>query len=171
MYFSRALWRAGLMFTLLMVLSACTVADENSSTVPDGWVTVEVGNIFSLKAPPGTVLHKGAGIDSIVGTIDAPHFKLSFDYGVYSGALTKEDYYKNYKSKEIQIDSVAARIVTANNTNQSVGHPYLIGVHFPQIKKSSLGSIKLTIHCFLENEESYATVEKIFHTIKLKQKQ
>jgi len=153
-----------------MALSACTVA-ENSSTAPDDWVTVEVGNIFSLKAPPGTLFNEGAGSDSIVGTIDAPDFKLSFDYGVYSSSLTNEDHYKNYKSKEMQIDGVAARIVTANNANQSIENSYLIGVHFPQIKESLLGSIKLTIYCLLESEESYATVEKIFHTIKLKEKQ
>ncbi len=169
MHFSKVLWRAGLMFSMLMALSACTVA-ENSSTGPDEWVTVEVGNIFSLKAPPGSRFHEGAGSDSIVGTIDAPDFKLSFDYGVYSSPLTKEEFYNNYKSKEIEIDGIAARIVTASNAKQSIEHPYLIGVHFPQIKESLLGSIKLTIYCLLESEESYATVEKIFHTIKLKEK-
>lgn len=170
MYFSRVKRRAGVMLAILMALSACSVA-ENSSTAPDEWVTVEVGNIFSLKAPPGTQFHEGVGSDSLVGTIDAPEFKLSFDYGVYSSPLTKEEYYKNYNSKETEIDGVAARIVTASNTKQSIEHPYLVGAHFPQIKESLLGSIKLTIYCWLESEESYATVEKIFHTIKLKEKQ
>jgi hypothetical protein len=166
MHFPRLPWSAVLTLAILMAMSACTVA-ENSSTTPDEWEIVEVGDIFSLAAPPGTLYHEGSGADSIVGTIAVQDLKLSFDYGVYSDPLNKDDFYKNYELEETQIDGIAARIVTAYNTGNN---SHLIGVHFPNIKESLLGSVKLTIYSSLESEENYDMVEKIFRTIKLKEK-
>lgn len=139
-----------------------------SPDVPADWVKVAAGSEFDLMAPAGTEFHPAEGIDSFVGSFEAPDFKLSFDFGRYSNPLNDLSGDAKYEIRNVLIDGKAANIVTAYSSRFSTDHPYFIGIHFPEIKKSVLGSTKLTVFSLLETADYYSVVEKIFKTIQFK---
>jgi hypothetical protein len=142
----------------------------NTSDVPADWVEVPADALFSMKAPPGTVFKPGQGTDSNVGAFEVPGFQLAFDYGVYSNSLNQDSGDQDYQARETEIDGKAARIVTAYAPHRASGRPYFIGVHFPRVGETSLGSIKLTVSGSLVKKEDYSIVEMIFSTIRFKPK-
>ena len=73
-----------------------------------------------------------------------------------------------YEIRNVLIDGKAANIVTAYAPRFSTDRPYFIGIHFPEIKKTVLGSTKLTVFSLLETADDYIVVEKIFRTIQFK---
>ncbi len=115
-------------------------------------------------APAGTEFTPGKGTDSFIGSF----FKLSFDYGAYSNSLSDLSGDAEYKTHSVLIDGKAANIVTAYAPRFSTDRPYFIGVHFPEIRKTVVGSTRLTVFGLLETADSYAVIEKIFSTIQFK---
>ena len=149
----------------------CGVMASNALDVPADWVEVSAGTLFSVKAPPGTVFKPGQGKDSVIGAFEGPGFLLSFDYGVYSDPLDRDSRDQGYQARDTRVNGKAAKIVTAYARLRSPVRPYFIGIHFPDVEKSSLGSIKLTVSGSLEKKEDYSIVEKILATIRFQSKQ
>lgn len=135
------------------------------ATVPTDWVKVSVSDRFHLKAPPGTKFEPKKGIDSYLGLISAPRFTLEFDYGAYSDPLDPGPHFGRYRSRETRIDGKSAKIVTAYGPNISKQRPYFIGVHFPNIGESPVGSRRLTMFGWFEDPGGYGTAETVFRTI------
>ena len=136
--------------------------------VPADWIEVSAGSTFSLMAPAGTKYRPAKGIDSMIGTFVTPGFEMSFDYGGYSDPLNAEAGDKGYTARDLPINGKVAKLVTAYSPQRSPDRPYFIGVHFSDLEKSAIGSIKLTISSNLKNKNDYATLETIFRTIRFK---
>ncbi len=155
----------GLTSALFLIISA-SMATE--SVLPDDWIKVSANQEFNLMAPAGTKVHPGKGIDSFVGSIEAPDFKLSFDYGRYSNPLNDMSGDAKYEIRNVVIDGKAANVITAYAPRFSTDRPYFIGIHFPEIEKTVVGATKLTVFSLLETADDYTVVEKIFETIQFK---
>jgi hypothetical protein len=139
-----------------------------ASKVPGDWMTIEVAEKFTLKAPPGSAHVPGRGIDSLIGKIRTPGFTLDFDYGAYSDSLKTQAAYQQYSVREMQIDGKAARIVTAFAPGKSADRPYFIGVHFPNLGRSVIGPIRLTMTAWVKAPKEFEAIEALFGTITFK---
>jgi len=158
----------GLVSILLLIMSDSVATESLSSEVPADWVKVSAGREFDLMAPAGTEFHPSEGTDSFVGNFEAPDFKLSFDYGLYSNPLTEMSGDAEYKTRNVQINGKAAYIVTAYAPRFSTDRPYFIGIHFPKVKMTIVGPKKLTVFGFFETADDYTVVDKIFRTIRFR---
>ncbi len=154
--------------TILWAVCGCADSGSSLSSVPAEWVEVDAGSAFSLTAPPGTRFSPGDGKDSFIGSFEAAGLRLSFDYGLYSNPLVSDGSGKNYTARNVDIDGKKAKIVTNYIPHRSTKRPYFIGVYFQDVGKSSIGTIKLTVHTSVERKEDYDIVEKIFGTIRFK---
>ncbi len=152
----------GLASALFLIVSA-SMATE--SGLPDNWINVSANQKFDLMAPAGTEVHPAKGIDSFVGSIEAPDFSLSFDYGRYSNPLNDMSGDAKYEIRDVVIDGKAANVITAYAPRFSTDRPYFIGIHFPEVKKTAVGSTKLTVFSLLETADYYTVVANIFETI------
>ena len=163
-----ALKRAGIGFVSILFLTASdpAIADSPSPELPADWVRVSAGGAFSLMAPAGTAFHPAQGVDSTVGSFQAPDFKLSFDYGRYSDSLTHMSSEAEYETRDIVVDGKTAYIVTSFVPQYSADRPYFIGIHFPEVGETTMGPTKLTVYGLLETVDGYALVEAIFATIR-----
>ena len=80
----------------LACLAACapgaSPADPCAMTVPStaGWTAYDEG-AFTLQLPPGYSRAEAQGIDSQVGRWEAPGKRVSYDFGVYSNRLQRDD--------------------------------------------------------------------------------
>lgn len=162
--------RAGIGFVsvFFLIISDSVITESLSSEVPVDWIKVSAGREFDLMAPAGTEFHPSEGIDSFVGSFEAPDFKLSFDYGLYSNPLKDMSGDAKYETRIVLINGKAANVVTAYAPRFSIDHPYFIGIHFPEIKTTVVGPTKLTVFSLLETADYYTVVEKIFRTIQFK---
>jgi len=156
---------------LALAFNGDATATQSPPAVPNDWINVEIGSAFSLMAPQGSVAHQGEGTDSLIGTIEVNGIKLSFDYGFYSNPLTNNGSYQNYITEDVLIDGVSARIVTGYTTRNSPSAPYFIGIHFPKIKNTVIGSTRLTIYTQLKSKENHTMIGQIFRTLQLKERE
>ncbi len=153
---------------LIALLGAHPAVSAMTNKVPADWIVLDVGGKFELKAPPGSAHVPGRGIDSMVGRIKTPAFMLAFDYGAYSDPLKAESAYQKYQAREVQIGGKAARIVTALAPGRSADRPYFIGVHFPNLKQSVIGPIRLTMTAWVKAPKDYDAIEAVFASISFK---
>ena len=164
--------KTGIGVFLILVCVMCALSGAPSvaasNKVPADWIALDVGDKFVLKAPPGSAHVPGQGIDSFVGKIGTPGFTLAFDYGAYSDPLKAQGAYQQYRVRQTQIGGKAARIVTAFAPGLSADWPYLIGVHFPNLKRSVVGPVKLTMSGWVKAPKDYDTAETMFGTIVFK---
>jgi hypothetical protein len=165
---SRGLLRAVTIPALLGAFFGCGGSNGSpASGVPSGWMEIRVGTLFTLMAPPGTVWHPAKGKDSAAGTVDAPGFSLSYDYGLYANPLDNSEGDRNYAAQDAVFDGHKARIVTADAPRLSAERPYFIGVHFPELKKSAVGSVSLTVQTSVAKKSDYEMVSKIFGSMRI----
>jgi hypothetical protein len=125
--------------------------------LPDGWVTVDVRELFSFGAPPGIREKPVQGIDSLVGTYEIGEIELHYDYGGYSSSLTEYAPLDGYTRKDVLIDGWAAELVTTNAGN--------LGIVFPKVPSGA----KLTLYARFKRPESSDVVRKILLSIKFAQ--
>ena len=140
--------------------SACTDAGTSSQNMTD-WIKVYADNKFSLLAPPETKFHQQQGMDSFVGVFSNKNFKMKFDYGLYSDPLDDRG-----SKTEINVDGKPAWIVRSSTPGSTNKASNFIGIHFPEVEQTFLGTTKLTIITSPEKEEDYEAIEKIFRSIK-----
>jgi len=81
------------------------------------WITLKADNVFTLRAPPGTVYREMDGIDSYVAGFDNPQFHIMFDYGMYANGLGGLSPEKGYRIEEIEIDDHKGRLITGPGAN------------------------------------------------------
>lgn len=160
--------KIGIVVIFFVLVSAMAFSITYASEVPPDWIKVSVGSDFDLMAPAGTSFRPGKAIDSNAGEIVTPDFTLSFDYGLYSNPLNDMSRYTNHETHDARVDGKPALIVTANTPRFPTDRPYFIGIHFPKVKTSILGAVKLTIEGQLDVEDRYTTVERMFRTIRFK---
>lgn len=165
--FSLSIQRAvhGLSSIALFLMVCSAQAGELSSDVPADWVRLDANSAFSLSAPAGTTYTPAQGIDSMVGSFDAAAFQLNFDYGAYSNSLSNLSEEEDYQIRDVEIDGKPAKIVTAVAPSFSEQQPYFIGVHFPDLGQSVVGTKRLTVYAMLESPDTYPLIEQIYGTI------
>jgi hypothetical protein len=155
----------GLVFAFWSIQPA---ASALARKVPVNWITLDVGGKFELKAPPGSAYVPRRGIDSSVGRIETPDFTLDFDYGAYSGPLRPSPEARQYQARQVEIDGKAATIVTAFAPGLSADRPYFIGAHFPNLKRSVIGPIRLTMTAWVRAPKNFEAIEAVFASIRFK---
>ena len=79
-------------------------------TPPSNWVRVDAGRYFHFFAPPGTVYKPLKGVDSFVGGIEGPGFKLAFDFGPYSNDLRGFARWPGHTEEKVFLSGRAASI-------------------------------------------------------------
>lgn len=132
----------------------------------NGWVELSATGKFSLKAPPGSRLSKRAGKDSSVVVFVTPKAELLSDYGAYSNPLGGSGSPADYVAQPVRIDGREARLVTWDAGVSAAPRRYFIGVHFPNLRQSSIGPVKLTIETFVADKSDYELVKTIVGTIR-----
>lgn len=168
--------RISLTFLAIFIITSCNARELSTDSKPEissSWIKINAGNVFSFMAPPDTVLIPGQGNDSFTGIIKSPKFKVTFDYGLYSNSLEKasEKLSDSYTTRKLLIDNREAILVTYISNEHPERESYFIGIHFPKIKRSTIGSIKLSMQCFLKNSQNKTTIEKIYKSIVFNQSQ
>ncbi len=152
---------AGLAAAALLVMAGSL----NAGDIPADWERVAADTVFSLSAPAGTTYTPGQGIDSMIGSFDAASFQLNFDYGAYSDPLTHLHDNDGYQTREVEVDGRTAIIVSAYAPAYSDQQPYVIGIHFPNLGQSVVGTQRLTVYTMLETPDDFAMIEQIYGTI------
>ncbi|MGB0909798.1 MAG: hypothetical protein ACPGYT_05505 [Nitrospirales bacterium] len=166
---SRKMIISGVLVIIFMAIS--TTGVTSASTLPsdnpmNDWVKLSANGNFSLKAPPGSHVTKQSGIDSSVVTFVTPKAELLSDYGLYSNSLKDGSGLTDYMAVPIMIDGQEASVVTWDTGDSAAPQRYFIGVHFPQLKQSFLGYVKLTIETFVADKHDYELVKTILNTIR-----
>jgi hypothetical protein len=133
--------------------------------VPVDWVNLSIGSLLTLAAPPGTRFEPGRGADSLVGTLVGPNFKLQLDYGVYSDPLTDQSRFMTYWAEKILVDNKPATIVHATVASPSTDPARFIGLHVPQLGKSGLGALSLTLSSVVSDSEQQGILDRMFGSI------
>lgn len=151
-------------FAALLALAGFCAYPACVGWAAPGWITVKVGSVLTLDAPPGTTF-KAAHGDSFVGTLAGPGFALQLDYGLYSDPLTDRTRFSAYASQVIRIDGRAGSLVSGT-LKRSSRHGEFIGLHVPQLGHSPLGALGLTIAGVVPRAKEVDVVRRIFQTIR-----
>lgn len=134
----------------------------------DTWIAVQVGNVFDIGAPTGTVFLPGAGIDSIVGALTGPGFALQIDYGRFSDPLTAHPTLSDVEVIETQLEGRRATIVTGRVPAPVDGRPFFAGLHVPVVSPTPRGALRLTLAGTVQDERERSMVLRMFATIRFK---
>jgi hypothetical protein len=152
-----------MMFSLIAISDNTLAADHIDTDL-------NIGREVSLLAPMQSYFSQHKGIDSLIGTIHTLEFNIHVDYGAYSANLKIPIEQKQFTRKEVIIDGLLANILvykTSKNQQHQNGQWY-IGINFPNVRDSVIGSIRLTMYAWLQNENQVKSVENIFRSIHFK---
>lgn len=133
---------------------------------PHDWIVITVSSTFRLSVPAGSVNVSGDGKDAVVGEIITPHFALHYDLGVYADPLLQDDTYMEYRWSDETIDGKQAKIVSARKQGRKVEQGIVSGVHFPEVKKTALGNLKLTVVAIVSSPADVGVAEAIYRSIR-----
>ena len=140
----------------LTVVNACAGAAT--------WQTLELGE-FSLTVP-STMVHEAGGTDSQSGTLQDPQQVLNYDYGAYSDPLKSVSGVPQTSERTGTLGGLPARFVSFTRHNYLGQNQACEGVHVPLVRKSAIGSIKLTLLLCGDAKKVRATADKLFASIK-----
>lgn len=159
----RALW-----ICLLVIVVPVATAFAQPFSLRD-WQRLDTGQGFGFYAPAGAGVERRQGIDSAVGEIVAPGFRLQYDFGFYSNPLEGMRSQSGYSEYETRIDGRRA-IVRKAILRGGDGPRYLIGLYMERADwvwgMNLLGAWrKLGISGAAATERDRDTVERMFSTI------
>lgn len=92
-----------------------------AAAVPEGWVTVAIGQAFCLSLPPTLRRRPMRSKDSLSGEFESAELQLMFDYGAYSSPLTE------FASLQPQVEAIAVD----GHEAKLVVLPGMTAVHVP----------------------------------------
>jgi hypothetical protein len=117
-----------------------------------------------LLLPPRWQLRDLQGIDSYVGEIIGPYTRLIFDYGLYTGPFSSENYPDHIITEE-DIGGLSAQLI-----RPATGSPGITGVHIIGMDERSGLGFPRSIDLRIEGEdltlEEQEIVFGIFRTIR-----
>jgi len=135
-----------------------------AADVPADWVEVAAGNMFTMKAPPGTTFERvRTGTDAFAGTIHGPGFDLAVEFGYHREELKNPDGGARPAAAKAMIDAKPGSIVTA--TMSDAAHPRFVGLHVPAVENDVFGPLSLVINGQVAKPEEEATVKRIYESI------
>lgn len=137
---------------------------------PKDWSKFDTDNGFAFYAPFATGHERLRGIDSAVGRIVNPRFRLEYDFGFYSP--TYEDMRKapDYSEDTIRIDGRVAVIRRAKMRDPGTGWRYWVALYVPRatwVWEMDLNGkwTALVVSGWAVSEADRKTVEQMFATI------
>ena len=145
----------------LALVGMLVVTAGTASTL---WQTLKLSE-FTFSAPSNLV-HKVGGIDSQAGTLSDSKLQISYDYGAYSDTLTSVEGAVAFKERTGFVDGLASRFVSFTRLDTRGQNQACEGVHVPLVRKSAIGSIKLTMLLCGDAKKVRATADKLFASIK-----
>lgn len=157
-----------LLAALFWIACGCSAMDNSTDGGAADWVQVQADELFSVMAPPGTRWQARDGKDSAAGRFETPAFTLAYDYGFYSNPLNDASHAERYATRDLVIDGRKAKTVSYYAPGHSAARPYFIGIHFPNVKPSAQGSIRLTVYASVAAAEDYDQIIRIFESIRFK---
>jgi len=130
---------------------------------------LDTGQGFGFYAPTGVGHERRQGIDSAVGAIVAPGFRLQYDFGFYSNSLEGMRNEAAYSEYETRIDGRRA-IIRRAILRGGNGPRYLIGLYVERADWVWAPSLqgawrRLGIVGAAATEQDRDTVERMFTTI------
>ena len=146
--------RRGLIAAPLLFTAAAAEADQ---------ITVAVGKVLTLRAPPGTTFQPGVG-DSAAGLLAGAGFRLSFDLGLYSDPLVRPDFGPLLRAEDVTIDGRAGRLFLWSAPPGAL--PIRVGLHVPTVAQSGIGPLRLTIVGLVADDATAERVTAMFRTIR-----
>jgi len=149
---------------LLMLIALAAIA--YASETPRDWNEVDAEGRFSIMAPRGTTFSRTPGIDSFTGVFQAPQFSIQVDYGLHADRLDRDSTKNAYVERAITVDGRPARLVAA--LIQRGSPQYFVGLHVPELKRSSSGPIGLTFTSVVAREQDLAQVEAAYLSVRFK---
>jgi hypothetical protein len=125
------------------------------------WMDVQTMCSFGFKAPADYRNTPVQGTDSCVLQFNAAGCEFFADYGSYSGTVSKNPGYMNYREGVTQVDGRSATIVSYTTSDPT---RYAAAIHFPEISKEQPGT-KLTIIATCGSEMGQSDALALFGTI------
>ena len=135
-----------------------------AADVPANWVEVAAGNMFTMKAPPGTTFERvRTGTDAFAGTIHGPGFDLAVEFGYHREELKNPAGGTNPAVQKLNIDDKPGSIISA--TMSDAAHPRFVGLHVPAVENDVFGPLSLVINGQVAKPDEEATVKRIYESI------
>jgi hypothetical protein len=164
-------------FLSLLIVATCLarVSFGADSPPPDGWIKTDFGGFFMYLPPEFTDQH-AQGIDSDVRRYASPTIRIDSDYGRYSGGGHPGHWESipEFTRKTVSIDGREGEIVSMNEARLrdlsfNLGFKNIMSIAFARHPDDkSRKSLGLTIMAACQSKDDYATLERIFSTIKFK---
>lgn len=145
-------------------LALALVGAHALSACATPWNTVNLGG-FSM-AVPATMALKAGGMDSQAGSLDDATHHLSYDFGLYSDPLTTVDGATAVTQRNGVLAGLPARFVEFRRSGPSGPALFCNGVHVPQVRRSNMGFLRLTLLLCADKPDSGALAEQIFSSVK-----
>jgi|SRR5262245_56895272 len=147
-----------------VVATLLTFGAAQAADVPANWVEVAAGNMFTMKAPPGTTFERTRVGDAFSGTIHvAGGSDLLVEFGYHREELKNPAGGANPSVQKIDIDAKPGSIISA--TMGDAAHPRFVGLHVPAVENDVFGPLSLVINGQVAKVEEEATVKQIYRSI------
>lgn len=142
-----------------LVMHLCVFVQETAATQP-GWKVVSVcGLTFSV--PNDLEDQKSKGVDSCIASYAGKEITISLDYGWYS-RVSRQDEYKHYADRPINIDGRKGRISTYKYGSRWVARIFVA----MSPNKNGPTEVAFNMHVTGSNRKVLTTARKIFSSIK-----
>src|SRR6185295_429164 len=152
-----------LIATTIVAALVCFGAAQ-AADVPANWVEVAAGNMFTMKAPPGTTFERTRVTDAFSGTIHvAGGLDLLVVFGYHREELKNPVGASNPAFQKLILDDKPGSIISA--TMSDAAHPRFVGLHVPSVENDLFGPLSLVINGQVAKPEEEATVKHIYESI------
>ena len=137
--------------------------------LPNNWVNIAVGTLFTLRAPPGTRFRSKHGKDSFTGSLEGPGFALNLDYGLGPKSLPPVAMTSDVSVEDIMIDNKPARITFRPPQRGPDQHGrYSVRLELIQLETPGGQPLMLSLSGHADGPEQQMVVRKIFTTIRFR---
>ena len=121
---------------------------------------------FALHAPAGMVLSRN-GADSLAGALADDKLHIDYDFGLNADPLkTAPQGAMDFQVHSLTLDQLPARSVTYSKAGSAGQLRFCSGMHVPQVSRSSMGWLRLTLMACGADADSMQRSQAIFSTLR-----
>jgi hypothetical protein len=135
-----------------------------ADSVPNDWVEVMAGPMFTVHAPPGTSFERIRTGDAFAGAFHGPGFDLNVEFGYHREDLKTPDGVKNTAIQKLDLDDKPGTILTGASADAA--HPRFVELHVPNVENDAFGPLSLVITGSVAKPDDETTVKRIYETVK-----
>ncbi len=141
----RSLWvPLSVCLTLMLLAAGCTVTRMTTSTPIGDWKIVHVGGVLTIQVPPDSVEEPTQPIDSIIGILNGPGYRIVYDYGRFGEPVEANQDRPGFQSQTRQINGRPATQASFVDVEESPERPF---VHLLQVADEGSNTLTLRISC------------------------